>query len=227
VFVSLGGDDDLDLIRKVIARCPDLQFSVPSVAWDKAESKKLIFGFEIRAENVTPVDCSPTRKKGMPVASWRYGRAFDACDTVLIATRADKMFQLRGGLRLADALHARKRIVIAENPMAQLSMARHEKTCLVAQHDAEAIAACLKRTCAGSAPVDETTYEEIRKLTEDDAKLAFMMSAAVDPEAARRSPFAQGRNVLEAARRTLLDRGRALLEKEVYAFGQASRASRG
>ena len=60
------------------------------------------------------------------------------------------MFQRRGGVRLADAMFARKHIVMAENAPAQLLMAQHERTCLVAEHAAQSIVEQLQRVVGGS-----------------------------------------------------------------------------
>jgi hypothetical protein len=224
VFVSLGGDDDLDLICEVIARCPNVQFFVPDVSWAKPGSEKRFFDVRIPAANVTGVDCSEVRTRQQLSFSSAYRSAFARCDTVLIATLADKIFQMRGGVRLADALHAGKHIVITENPLCQLVMAQHEKTCLVAPHDAAAVAAHLTRICAGEFRIDEPTYEAVRHLTVEDNKLPWMLRAARDPAAARTSVFARGADVLEVTRRSLLARGRQVLEREIRTVaGDAAR----
>lgn len=215
VFVSLGGDDDLDLIRAVIARCPQLQFSLPDVSWAKPGSDKHFFDVQIRAANVTAVDCSTVRRDRQLSFSAQYRAAYEACDTVLIATAADKMFQMRGGVRLADALQARKHIVMTENPLCQLVMGQHEQTCLVAPHDAAAVSEQLTRICDGGFQVVESTYDAVRQLTAEENKLPWMLEAVADPATARRSVFARGQDLLEVTRRSLFARGRDLLEREV------------
>ncbi len=168
VFVSLGGDDDLDLIRQVIALCPQLHFCVPDISWTKSGSEKAVFDVDMQAANVTPVDCStiephgtysialrPRRNEDLTLSE-RYLAAYASCDVVLIATRADKMFHMRGGVRMADALYTRKHIVVTESPLLQLMMAQHEKTCLVAEHDAQAVAGYLTRICEGGFHADES-----------------------------------------------------------------------
>jgi hypothetical protein len=215
VFVSLGGDDDLDLVRRVIARCPQLQFYLPDVSWAKPGSEKRFFEVQLSAANVTAVDCSAVRSQRQLSFSPHYRAAFDACDTVVIATLGDKMFQMRGGVRLADALYARKHIVITENPLCQLLMAQHERTCLVATHDPDDVAAQLTRICDGGFHVDTDTYEQIRQLTAEESKLPWMLRAAADPDSARRSVFARERDLLAATRRSLFARGRDVLESEV------------
>lgn len=215
VFVSLGGDDALDLIREVVARCPGLHFFIPTVSWAKPGSDKSFFDVTLPAANVTSVDCSPVKTTRQLSFSPEYRAAYAACDTVLIATTADKMFQLRGGVRFADALYARKHIVITENPMCQLLMAEHGRTCLVAEHRADAVAAQLMRIGGGDFQVVESLYEDIRQLTLDQAKLDWMVEAGRAPEVARRSVFARGDDLLDVARRSLFSRGRDLLEREV------------
>src|SRR5262249_18338609 len=159
VFVSLGGDDDLDLIRAVIEQCPQWHFCVPNVSWGKRGSQKRYFDVQVAAANVTAVDCSAVGETQRQTFSAAYRAAYDSCDVVLIANVVDRLLQMRGGLRFADALHARKHIVITENPMCQLLMAQHEKTCLVAEHDPASVAAQLRRLCAGGFQVDEPLYE--------------------------------------------------------------------
>lgn len=215
VFVSLGGDDDLDLIRRVIARCPQLHFFVPTVSWSKPGSDKCFFHVNLPAANVTSVDCSPVQETRQLSFSPGYRAAYVACDTVLIATTAEKMFQLRGGVRFADAIRARKQIVITENPMCQLLMADHERTCLVAEHDAERVAAHLMRARSGDFRIAEAIYEQIRDLTLEPSKLSWMIEAGRAPQLARRSIFARGDDLLERARRSLFQEGRTLLEREV------------
>lgn len=215
VFVSLGGDDDLDLIRRTIARCPHLQFFVPDVSWAKPQSEKEFFDVAIQADNVTAVDCAAVRRDRQLTFSAHYESAYDACDTVLIATVAEKMLQMRGGVRLADALRAHKHVVMAENPLCQLVMAQHEQTCLVATHDADSVAAHLTRICAGGFQVVESRYEAVRQLMTEENKLPWMLEATADPETARRSVFARGEDLLEVTRRSLFARGREVLEREV------------
>jgi hypothetical protein len=205
VFVSLGGDDDLDLVGEVIRRRDDLHFFVPDLAWHKPNPGRREFAVHIPGRNVTGVPCaSPQRftvtaARGLAQAWWTsstgssftpaYRLAYAACDTVLVATRAEKRQQMRGGIRVADALAARKRLVLAKNSMCELLMAQHEKTALVADHDAESISAALDRVGDGSFAVDHDLYEEIRALTCDDAKAAWMMGVPLDPDRARRSAF--------------------------------------
>ncbi len=220
VFVSLGGDDDLDLVRTVVAANPQLQFFVPSVAWEKPGSEKRYFDVAIPGANVTTVDCSIVQRDLQPVFSPAYAAAFDACDVVLIATRMDKMMQMRGGVRVADALYARKYLVMTESPMCQLLMAQHERTCLVFEHDSREASEHLRRIARGGFQVDRNVYEEIRTLTEHEAQLRWMISAALRPDAARASALARPAP-LESARRSLFARGRALLEREVSARDRA------
>lgn len=210
VFVSLGGDDDLDLIRRVISQCPDLHFCVPNVSWAKQASQKRYLDVPISSANVTTVDCSAVRRDQQLTFSSEYRLAYDSCDTVLIANVSDKLFQMRGGLRLADALYARKHIVITENAMCQLLMAQHEKTCLVAAHDPESVGRQLGRICEGGFRVVESTYEEIRHLTVAENKLVWMLDAANDPASARRSIFARDKRLIESEVERLL--GRTLME---------------
>jgi hypothetical protein len=218
VFVSLGGDDDLDLIRAVISQCPELHFSVPTVSWQKPGSEKRFFDVQIPAANVTAVDCSAVRHNQQLSFSAEYRSAYDACDTVLIATLPDKIFQMRGGVRVADALHAGRHIVVTENPQCQLVMAQHEKTCLVAEHAAESVAANLMRICQGAFQVDETVYEEVRRLTVKENKLHWMIEAGEQPEAARRSVFARDSDLLATIRGSLLPHGQSVLEREIQGF---------
>jgi hypothetical protein len=216
VFVSLGGDDDLDLIRAVIAANPQLEFFVPTVAWEKPGSDKRYADVSIAGANVTPVDCSIVQQDCQPVFSPAYVAAYDSCDIVLLATRSDKMFQMRGGVRVADALYGRKYLVMAENPMCQLLMAQHESTCLVFEHDSAQASEQLQRIGRGGFRVDRNLYEDIRWLTDGEAQLRWMIRAAMGPDAARRSALAR-RAPLELARRSLFARGRELLEREVAA----------
>jgi hypothetical protein len=216
VFVSLGGDDDLDLVRAVVAATPELRFFVPTVAWEKPGSEKRYAEVAIAGANVTPVDCSVVRRDGQPVFSPAYTAAYDACDVVLLATRRDKMFQMRGGVRVADALYGRKLLVMAENPMCQLLMAQHERTCLVFEHDAAQASEQLRRVARGGFAVDPSAYEEIRGLTDSGAQLRWMIAAALHPETARASALARPAP-LALARRALLARGREFLEREVAA----------
>jgi hypothetical protein len=194
VFVSLGGDDDVDLIQEVITRCPHLLFCVPDVRWVKGISTgrtwKRYLDVGMSGTNVTMVDCSVVRQAQEMFFSTAYRSAYDSCDVVLIATLPDKMLLMRGGVRLADALYARKHIVLTENQMLQVLMAQHEKTCLVAAHDPDSIAAHLTRICAGRFRVVDGTYEGLRRLTVEEGKLSWMIHAAEDPAAAHASIFA-------------------------------------
>ncbi len=216
VFVSLGGDDDLELIRAVIAANPQLRFFVPTVAWEKPGSEKRYVEVTIAGPNVTPVDCSIVQRDAQPMFSPAYAKAYDACDIVLLATRREKMFQMRGGVRVADALYGRKYLVMAENPMCQLLMAQHERTCLVFEHDAVQACAQLQRISRGGFRVDQDGYEEIRRLTAFEAQLRWMIAAALRPEDARASALACSAP-LAVARRSLFARGREFLEREVIA----------
>lgn len=206
VFVSLGGDDDLDLIRQVVARCPDLHFCVPDVSWEKTASDKRYVDVEIPGTNVTMVDCSAVRQGRQLAFSPAYRAAYDACDTVLITNVPDRLYQMRGGVRFADALHARKRIVITENPMCQLLMAQHEQTCLVAAHDPARVAERLLEICDGRVRLDEHVYEAMRGLTVDEHKLRWMLDAATDPDTARGSVFARDPQRIERDVERLLGR---------------------
>jgi hypothetical protein len=191
IFVSLGGDDDLDVIRGVVARCPDLRFFVPTVTWVKGPTRERRY-LEVRipAPNVTPVDCSTSLREQSPAFSQDYLKTYGGCDTVLVANVPAKRHQMRGGVRVADALQARKQLVLVENPMCQLIMARHGATCLVAEPTVESVAAHLTRICEGGFQVDEGVYEEIRSLTFDAGKLSWILEAGREPERARRSVFA-------------------------------------
>jgi hypothetical protein len=159
VFVSLGGDDDLDLVARTVAAAPHLHFCVPTVSWEKPGSEKRFVDVRISAPNVTAVDCADVHRTRQMTFTPAYRGALDSCDTVLIATRAEKMFQMRGGVRIADALFARKHIVMAENAPAQLLMAQHQRTCLVAEHAAQSIADQLQRVVGGSFSPDISLYE--------------------------------------------------------------------
>lgn len=216
VFVSLGGDDDLDLLRTVIAANPQYQFFVPTVAWEKPGSEKRYVDVTVACANATPVDCSIVQRDSQPVFSPAYGAAYDSCDIVLLATRRDKMFQMRGGVRVADALYGRKYLVMAESPMCQLLMAQHERTCLVFEHDPVQASEHLRRIGRRGFQVDRTIYEEIRALTDAEEQLCWMIGVAQRPDAARESALAR-RAPLELARQTLFARGRELLEREVSA----------
>jgi hypothetical protein len=216
VFVSLGGDDDLDLIRAVIAANSRMQFFVPTVAWQKPGSEKRYIDVAIDAANVTPVDCSIVQRDSQPVFSPAYAGAYDSCDVVLIATRGDKMFQMRGGVRVADALYARKYLVMAENPMCQLLMAQHERTCLVFEHDPAQASEQLRRVVGGGFRIDRNVYEEIRRVTDAEGQLRWMIGAALRPDAARESPLARPAP-LDIAPQSLFPRGREFLAREVNA----------
>lgn len=215
VFVSLGGDDELDLIAATIAACPDLHFCVPTVTWGKPGSDKRFSAVSLPGANVSPVDCDAVQRDQKLAFTPAYRAAYQSCDTVMVATSREKMFQMRGGVRIADALWARKRLVVTENAPSQLLMAQHERTCLVAEHDAGALAAQLARATSEGFQVDEPLSEAIRALTDDASKLAFMVAAAADPDAARRSPFSRHDDPIAAARRTLLANGRALLDRAI------------
>ena len=183
VFVSLGGDDDLDLVRAVVRRRPDLRFLIPDLAWDKTGTGRREFGVRVDAPNVEPVACRTTH------FSLAYQRAYVSADTVLVVTRSDRRDKMRGGLRVADAIRSRKRLVMTPNPMCEALMAQHERTCLVATHDADAVSEALDRTLKGGFEVDGPLFEAIRALTSDDGKVAWMTGVARDPAAARTSPF--------------------------------------
>jgi hypothetical protein len=215
VFVSLGGDDDIDLIARTIERCPNLQFFVPDVSWAKPGSEKKFFDVRIAGENVTAVDCAQVQRDRHPTFSSHYQSAYDACDTVLVATVAEKMYQMRGGVRLADALRARKHIVTTENPLCQLVMAQHERTCLVATHDPTDLAAQLMRVCDGDFQPDASIYEAVRHLTAESNKLPWMLATATRPDSMERAVVARGRDLLDVTRTSLFARGRAVLEREV------------
>ena len=206
VFVSLGGDDDLELIREVVARCPELHFHVPDVSWQKTASDKRYVNVAIAAANVSMVDCSIVRHEKRIGFSPAYRAAYDACDIVLITNAPDRLYQMRGGLRVADALHAGKHIVVTENPMCQLLMAQHERTCLVAEHDAGSVAERLHRIGGGRFHVDPAVYDAVRRLTVDEHKLRFMLGAASDPDAARRSVFFRDAKRIERDVEQLLGR---------------------
>lgn len=221
VFVSLGGDDDLDLIAQVVAAHPQLHFCVPDTCWQKPGSEKVWTDVRLPAANVTAVDCAAIRHAPLGFSP-AYRAAYASCDTVLIATRAERMQQMRGGVRLADALYARKHIVVTENPLCQLLMAQHERTCLVAEHDAAAVAAHLDRIAAGAFTPDAALCEPIRRLTVETDRFAWMIDAARRPDEARRSPFAQAEDPVARARRCLFARGRALLEAEVAAVARSA-----
>ncbi|MFN8643467.1 MAG: hypothetical protein U0802_18060 [Candidatus Binatia bacterium] len=152
------------------------------------------------------VDCSAVRRERRLTFSPAYRAAYDACDTVLITNAPDRLYQMRGGLRVADALHAGKRIVITENPMCQLLMAQHERTALVAEHDPQRVADRLRQSCGGGFEVDEPTYEAMRRLTLDEPKLRWMLDAAADPTAARHSVFARDQARIEHDVEQLLGR---------------------
>lgn len=198
VFVSLGGDDDLDLIGVVVARCPRLSFFVPTVRWVKGEDDaKRFLEVRIPGANVTPVDCSAVLRAQRESLTPAYRSAYRDCDTVLIAPHPARRRQMRGGVRLVDALQARKHMVVVDNPMCELVMARAGETCLTAAPDAGSVAQQLERICSGGFQVDESRYEEIRSLTFPDHKLPWMIAAARQPDRARRSVFGCGRERLE------------------------------
>lgn len=183
VFVSLGTDDDLELVRAVIRARPDVHFCVPSVSWQKPSEGRRDFEVRIQAPNVTRVRCRPSR------FSLHYLRAYASCNTVLVATSAAKVQQMRGGIRIADAIAAGKRLVATRSPMCELLMAQHERTCLVTGHDAGGVSTALDRMLDGSFQVDAPLFEAIRALTRDRDKLSWMMATRTDPARARRSPF--------------------------------------
>jgi hypothetical protein len=184
VFVSLGGDDDLDLVREVVRRRRDVAFYVPDLAWHKSpEIGRREFRVSIDAPNVVRVPCAP---------SWftrEYLNGYAICDTVLVAAGVEKIQQMRGGIRVADALRNGKALVMTRNPMCELLMAQHERTCLVAEHDPASTADALARAVDGGFGPDQALSDAIGSLTDDEAKLAYMTSAYRDPLGARRSPF--------------------------------------
>jgi hypothetical protein len=190
VFVSLGGDDDLELLREVVRRHRHLHFYIPDLAWEKVDGGRREFEVRFDGDHVAPVPCN---HRGF---TFGYRVAYLHCDTVLIATQPRKRHQMRGGIRVADALAARKRLVLAHNSMCELLMAQHERTCLVADHDADALCEALDRAVDGRFVVDEPLYEEIRALTRNEAKLAWMLRAPRAPAEARRSAFFRGRERL-------------------------------
>ena len=187
VFVSLGGDDDLDLIREVVRARRDLRFYVPNLSWTKEESARREIHTPIAEPSVTSVWCHPA--PGREPLVWSYRVAYAACDTVLLITRSAKLRQMRGGIRVADAIRNRKRLILTHNPMCELLMAAHERTCLVAESSVASVSEALDRTVDGRFRVDEVLFEAIRALTTDEAKLDWMMKVGGDPSAARHSPF--------------------------------------
>ncbi|MGH7435281.1 MAG: hypothetical protein ACRENE_06375 [Polyangiaceae bacterium] len=191
VFVSLGGDDDLDLIREVIRKRRDLRFYVPDRSWKKEASVRREFPVHMDEPNATPVWCLPaTGSDGRSDSlTWAYRRAYAWCDTVLVITRSAKLRQMRGGIRVADAIRSRKRLVLTHNPMCELLMADHERTCLVAESSVTSVSDALDRILDGRFRIDEVLFEAMRALMTDGAKLGWMMSAGRHASAARRSPF--------------------------------------
>jgi hypothetical protein len=187
VFVSLGGDDDLELLQEVIRRRDDAHVFVPDRAWHKPSFGKVEFPVRMEGRNVTRVACWGALRFGQFTLAYR--RAFAGCDTVLIATRAAERHRMRAGIRVADALAARKRLVMAQNTMCELLMAQHERTALVAPHDAIALADALGRALEGTFRPQRGLSDEIRRLTRDERKVAWMIDAARSPEKARGSPF--------------------------------------
>ncbi len=186
VFVSLGGDDDLDLVREVVRRRDDLHFCIPDLAWTGRGPDRRLLAVHVPGRNVTRVACGG---RFHLLVSPGYRWAFARCDTVLVATRREPRDQMRGGTRVADALCARKRLVMTENAMCELLMAQHGKTCLVTRHDADEAAAALGRIGDPSVGLDEGLSDEIRPLTRDAGKLAWMMRVPFAPGEARRSAF--------------------------------------
>jgi hypothetical protein len=118
-----------------------------------------------------------------------YRLKFAGCDTILIATVASKRDRMRGGVRVADAIAAGKRLVLAENPMCEVLMAQHERTCLVSRHDAYDLASSLERFLDGTFDVDPALYDEVRQLTRISKKLSWIMSVPSELRAARASAF--------------------------------------
>jgi hypothetical protein len=110
---------------------------------------------------------------------------------------------MRGGIRVADAIRSRKRLVLTHNPMCELLMAADGRTCLVADSSVASVSEALDRTIDGRFRVDAALYEAIRSLTTDEAKLMWMMNARRDPSAARRSPFWRDPAALAERLRTL------------------------
>jgi hypothetical protein len=185
VFVSLGGDDDIELLRRTVRSCPDLHFLVPSVAWEKFDGGRREFEVDFREPNATRVPCSKSGRRF--TLAYRLGYLW--CDTVLIATRRAKRDQMRGGIRVADALAAQKRLVMAENPMCELLMAQHERTCLVAEHDRGSLAEALRRNGAGDFQPDSALTDQLRALTRSELKLDWMLSVPDNVHAAQSMPF--------------------------------------
>jgi hypothetical protein len=186
VFVSLGGDDQLDLVREIIRQRRDMSFYVPELTWIKEGLTGAKSGVMVVDEpNAMRVACV-AKERGF---AEEYLDAYAICDTVLVVTSTAKIQQMRGGIRVADAIRCRKRLVLARNPMCELLMAQPERTCVVAEHDAEALSNALVRAVDGRFFVDEPLCEAIRSLTDEEAKLSWMVNVPGDPAAARRSPF--------------------------------------
>jgi hypothetical protein len=197
VFVSLGGDDDLDLVREIIRRRRDLSFYVPDRSWSKDEAGQRDVDVSVTEPNAVRVRCyrpnalrrwlTPNRPNRL--FSLAYRHAYAKCDTVLVATRAARLRQMRGGIRVADAIRSRKKLVVTHNPMCELFMASHEKTCLVTERSVASVSEALDRVIDGRFRVDEELFEAMRTLTTDEAKLVWMMNVRRDASTARRSPF--------------------------------------
>jgi hypothetical protein len=192
VFVSLGGDDDWPLLEAVIRARRDLTFYVPTRRWIKEDPRPKEVRVRLARPNVVPVRASSV------YFTPSYRLAFLRADTVLIATTPTKRHQMRGGVRVADALRARKRIVLAENALCELLMAQPERTACVAAHAADALCDALEHAVSGSFVIDEPLFDEIRSLTDHEAKLAFIAHAALDPMGARRTAFFRAESALRA-----------------------------
>jgi hypothetical protein len=190
VLVSLGGDDDIDLLAQVVERCPQLRFFVPNKAWDKTGEVLRLYRVPISGPNVERVHSAGYFQKKKPSFSREYLHAVAACDTVLIATKVLPEQPMRGGIRVADGLRVGKYVVMVENPMCEALMAQHERTALVVPPDPAKTAAALERVCAGKFRVGPE-YAAIGRLTDDESKLAWMIEAASDPNARDRRVFAR------------------------------------
>jgi hypothetical protein len=211
VFVSLGGDDDLELVREVVRARRDLRFYVPDRSWQKEDSVPREVAVGVSEPNALRVRCyrpNAVRRWWSPKRSdrqftWAYRSALARCDTVLVATRAAKLRQMRGGIRVADAIRSRKRLVLTHNPMCEFLMAEHGRTCLVADSSVASVSDALDRTMDGRFRVDEALFEAVRDLTTDEAKLMWMTNACRDADSARRSAFWRDPATLGERLRTL------------------------